>query len=120
LIGAGAALLIAVVLAAPIVVRGGNGGSPGGSCVPTLRYRGRTYVARSVSTRQAVEAIAIGVGVASGCGAAPANVDLRSLAGIRPADAVGVTADQSSIYVRRGVCRRSTPADLVTCLRQNR
>ena len=120
MIGAGAALLIAVVLAAPIVVPSGNGGSGGTFCAPGLRYRGGAYVARRVSPRQAVEATAIGVGVASGCGAAPANVDLRSLAGIRPVDAVGVTADQSSIYVRRGLCRRASPGELVTCLRQGR
>jgi hypothetical protein len=111
--------VVAAVLAAPIVLLTGGGGSDTSSCRSSLRYRGRTYTARNISSERVVEATAIGVGVASGCDRASANVDIRSLAGVTPAVAVAVPADASSVYVRRRLCRRSLPRTLLACLRQS-
>jgi hypothetical protein len=117
LIGALAAFVIGGVLVAPVVLRGD--GSPGGpACASSLLYRGRLYVARAAGAAPVVQAIAIGVGVTRGCGVSPANVDLRSLAGVEPSVAVGLPADQSSIYVRRGVCPSASSAGLLACLRR--
>lgn len=113
-LGVLAALLIAAVLVAPIVILGS--GSPAKPCARTLAYKGRGYVARGAPS--VVQAVAIGVGVASGCGGSPQNVNLRSLTGVSPSVAVGVEADQSSIYVRRGVCATSTAQRLLACLRR--
>ena len=107
--------MIAAVLVAPVVLS--SGGSAAKPCAGSLLYQGRRYVARPAGTAHVVQAIAIGVGVTSGCGASPANVDLRSLAGVKPSVAVGLPADQSSIYVRRGVCAAASPAELLGCLR---
>ena len=114
LLGALAALVIAGGLVTPVVLR--SGGTK--TCTRTLLYKGRRYVARQIPANQVVEAIAIGVGVVRGCGETPANVDLRSLTGVRPLEAVGVTGDESSIYVRAGVCR-ATSAQLVACLQRD-
>lgn len=102
---------------APIVLRGG---SRGASCSPALRYLGRSYVARGVSSSEFVEATAIGIGVSSGCGVPATNVDVRSLAGIGAALAVGVPTDEKSIYVRRGVCPQVSERELLSCLRRRR
>ena len=110
------AVVIAVVLVTPVVLL--TGGSGAKSCTRSLRYRGHQYVARRVAPRDVVEAIAIGVGVASGCGISSANVDLRSLAGVRPALAVALAADQSTIYVRRGVCPGTPARALLRCVRR--
>lgn len=107
--------MIAAVLVAPVVI---GGGSRPGSCAQMLTYLNGTYVARDISPARVVEATAIGVGVARGCGALPSNVNVRSLAGIAPALALGVATDQQSIYVRRGVCVRAQPARLLACLRR--
>jgi hypothetical protein len=112
-----ATLIIAAALVAPVVLRGG--GSRAKACAHTLLYQGRQYVARQVGPKQAVQAIAVGVGVTSGCGASPSNVDLRSLAGVKPTDAVALAADQSSIYVRRGLCSASSSRELLGCLRRS-
>ena len=104
-----AAFVLAVVLVAPVALRG-PGGKP---CAKTLEYKGRSYTARAASSF--VQSIAIGVGVASGCGSTPANVDIRSLAGIRPSRAIAVPTDESSIYVRKGLCRSAS--SLLRCLR---
>jgi len=112
LAGLVAALAIGAALVAPVVLRGGAGRSP---CAAALAFRGATYVARP--TGGFVQAVAIGVGVAHGCGAAPQNVNVRSLAGIEPARAIGVSGDQSSVYVRRGVCASAGRASLLACLR---
>jgi hypothetical protein len=108
-------LLLAAALAAPIVLHGGGSGEK--ACTSTLVYRGRRYVARPVPPAQVVQAIAIGVGLARGCNAPPSNVDLRSLTGIKPTAAVGLAGDQSSVYVRRGVCSASSSRKLMRCLR---
>jgi hypothetical protein len=109
-------LVIGAVLVAPVVLLSGGTSAP--PCAHTLLYQGRRYVARPVAPDATVEAVAIGVGVESGCGASPSNVDLRSLVGVKPAAAVGLPADDSSIYVRRGLCPASSARDLVACLRR--
>jgi hypothetical protein len=112
LIGLGAALLIAGVLVAPIVILGGGGKTS--PCAQALLYRGRAYAARPVTG--AVQSIATGVGVVSGCGAAPSNVDVRSLAGVPVDSAVAVAGDSSSVYVRTGVCGKASKQRLLACL----
>jgi hypothetical protein len=112
LLGLAAAILIAGVLVAPVVLRG-SGGKP---CAASLLFRGRTYTARAATGF--VQAIAIGIGVTRGCGAAPANVNVRSLAGIAPSRAIGISGDQSSVYVRRGVCAHASADALLACLRR--
>jgi hypothetical protein len=116
LIGALAAVVIAGALVTPVVLH--SGPQAGKACTPTLLYRGREYVARRV-TPEIVEPQAIGVGVVRGCGTSPANVDLRSVEGVRPTVAVGVTADSSSVYVRHGVCPASPARGLAACLRRS-
>lgn len=113
-LGVLAALLIVAVLVAPVVILGS--GSPQKRCARTLAYKGRTYVARPAPS--AVQAIAVGVGVAAGCGGVPQNVNLRSLTGVAPSVAVGVESDQSSLYVRRGVCTSADEPRLLACLRR--
>jgi hypothetical protein len=112
-LGLAAAVVIAVVLVAPVVLSGGSGGKP---CAASLLFRGRTYEARDASGF--VQAIAIGVGVTRGCGAAPANVNVRSLAGVAPSRAIGISGDQSSVYVGRGVCARASTDLLLRCLKR--
>jgi len=106
------ALVLAVVLIAPIVLRGGSGTS----CAQELAYRGRAYDARRVDG--AVQRLAIGVGVVSGCGIAASNVNIRSLASVAPARAVAVSEDVTSVYVRLGLCRGVSAARLLACLRR--
>jgi hypothetical protein len=116
LIGACAALIILGVLVAPIVIL--TGGSTGGKqCSLSLLYKGRPYIARPVSSASVVEGVAIGIGVTSGCGTAPANIGVRSLVGVQPSAAIGLAADQASIYVRSGLCVRSSPRSLLRCLK---
>jgi hypothetical protein len=114
LIGACAALVIAGALVAPVVLTG-SGSSGGTPCAETLLYEQHEYVARRVSL-PAVEGVAIGVGVTSGCGTAPANINIRSLRGVKPAAAVGLPGDASAIYVRRGVCSQAAAAALLGCV----
>jgi hypothetical protein len=118
LVGGAAALIIAAALVAPVVLRSGS--SPSKTCARTFIFQGRPCVARHVEPKQFVQAIAVGVGVTSGCGASPSNVDLRSLAGVKPTVAEALATDQSSIYVRRGLCPASTSRQLLGCLRSSR
>jgi len=115
LLGLLAALAIGAALVAPVVFRNASGSS---SCAKTLAYKGVEYTARAVPATAFVQSIAIGVGIASGCGSTPANVNVRSVTGIRPAVAVAVATDQTSIYVRRTTCADAAAARLVPCLRQ--
>jgi hypothetical protein len=117
-IGAIAAVVVLLVLVAPVVLRSSGGSAK--PCARALHYEGRQYLARPVAPGRLVEAIAIGVGVTSGCGASPANVDLRSIAGVEPTLAVALAADSSAIYVRPGVCAASTATTLVGCLHRLR
>ena len=114
-LGAATALVIAGVLVAPIVLIGTGPRSTGPVCRSTILFRGHRYVGRP--TGRVVEAISVGVGVASGCGTQPANVDLRSVAGVKPALAVALPSDPSTVYVRRGVCPQARGAAVVRCLR---
>ena len=84
----------------------------------SLAYLGKPYVVRSAGGADAVQAIAIGVGITRGCGSKPENVGVRSLAGVSPAAAFAVAGDASSIYVRRGVCVHATPRALLACLKR--
>jgi hypothetical protein len=112
-IGAVTAVVIAAVLVAPVVLLGT--GPKHASCSTTILYQGQRYVARS--TGRVVEAIAVGVGVASGCGTKPANVDLRSVQGVSSARAVALASEPSTVYVRRGVCTGKERDALLACLR---
>lgn len=111
LLGLAAAVAIGAALVAPVVLSGGSRGKP---CAATLLFRGSTYTARDASGF--VQAIAIGVGVTRGCGIAPQNVNVRSLAGVTPSRAIGVSGDESSVYVRRGLCAAASSGSLLRCL----
>jgi len=115
LLGLLAAIAIGAALVAPVVFRNSPSGS---TCAKTLAYKGVEYTARTVPATAFVQSIAIGVGIASGCGSTPANVNVRSVTGIRPTVAIAVPTDQTSIYVRRGACAGVAAARLVPCLRQ--
>ena len=111
-LGLAAAVLLAIVLVAPVAIRS-SGGKP---CAKTIEFRGAAYTARAASSF--VQSIAIGVGIASGCGAAPANVSVRSVTGIAPARAIALATDDTSIYVRRGTCTGVAKDTLAACLRR--
>lgn len=113
-LGGIAALLIAAALVAPVVDRGG----PSKACSMALSYRGRPYSARPAPGGALVQAVSIGVGVVHGCAAKPQNVNVRSLLGVRPSDAVALEGDQSSVYVRSGVCPALAARALATCLKR--
>lgn len=113
-LGIVAALVIAVVLVAPVVLTGGGSGGRG-DCAPGLRFDRQPYVHRTGGAETPTQKLAIGVGVLSGCGNPPTNVNVRSLLGVTTARAVGIDAT-SGIYVRRGVCASLTGARLDACL----
>jgi hypothetical protein len=115
LIGACAALIILGVLVAPVVILT-SGPTGGKQCSLSLLYKGRNYAARAVASASIVEGVAIGIGVTSGCGTAPANIGVRTLVGVKPSAAIGLAADQASIYVRNGLCTRSSARTLLACL----
>jgi len=114
LLGSAAAVVLLLVLVTPVAFRGGAGSS----CGRTLLYAGRVYTARSAGGTHVVQSIAVGVGVVSGCGAAPATVDIRSIAGVRPAFAVALPTETSTLYVARGRCTEPAGARLLRCLRR--
>jgi len=84
----------------------------------SLYYLGHAYTVRSAGAADAVQAIAIGVGITRGCGSKPENQGVRSLVGVRPARAVAVAGDASRIYVRLGVCSHSAARALLGCLKR--
>ena len=112
-IGTVAALLIAGVLVAPLVIL--SGGPKAKPCAEALLFLGGRYVQRDVPG--AVADIAIGVGVVSGCGGPPTNVNIRSLTGVGPGTAVA--GEGSEIFVRRTICPGARAARLLACLRAN-
>jgi hypothetical protein len=116
LLGLLAAILIGAALVAPVVFRNGSGGS---TCAKTLAYKGVEYTARTVPATGFVQSIAIGVGIASGCGSTPANVNVRSVTGIRSTVAIAVPTDETSVYVRKGTCAGVAGARLLPCLRKS-
>ncbi|HEY2074390.1 MAG TPA: hypothetical protein VGG88_12510 [Gaiellaceae bacterium] len=113
-LGGIAALVIAGALVAPVVDRGGSSKA----CSMALSYRGAPYAVRPIRDNSLVQAISLGVGVVHGCGFQPQNVNIRSLLGVRPKDAVALEGDQSSIYVRTGVCPHASADALVACLKR--
>jgi hypothetical protein len=115
LIGGITAVVIAAALVAPVVLMTGRGTSGAKPCAENLLYQRQEYVARAV-TPSVVEGVAIGVGVTSGCGAAPSNINIRSLVGVKPTAAVGLPGDASAIYVRRGVCSQTSARELLGCV----
>jgi hypothetical protein len=115
LIGGITAVVIAAALVAPVVLMSGNSNTPAKACAETLLYQRHEYVARPV-TPGVVEGVAIGVGVTSGCGASPSNINIRSLVGVKPTAAVGLPGDASAIYVRRGVCSQASAHELLGCV----
>jgi hypothetical protein len=112
--GSAGAIVLLVVLVTPVAFRGGGGRS----CARTLLYAGRVYTAREVGGTHVVQSLAVGVGVVSGCGGAPANVDVRSIAGARPAYAVALPTETATLYVTRGRCPGLADATLLRCLRR--
>jgi hypothetical protein len=112
-VGAAVALVIAGALVAPVVLLGTEQNHP--PCSTTIVYKGHRYLPQS--TGRVVEAIAVGVGVASGCGTTPTNVDLRTVQGVSAARAVALSSDPSTVYVRRGVCPGKRRDALLACLR---
>jgi hypothetical protein len=110
-------LVILGVLVAPVVILT-QGSSGGKQCSLSLLYKGREYSVRPVASAGLVQGVAIGIGVTSGCGTAPANIGVRTLVGVQPGAAIGLATDQSSIYVRNGLCRRTTKRNLLACLKK--
>lgn len=111
LLGLVAALVIGIVLVTPVVFRD----NPNGNCTKTLEYSGVRYTARALPAF--VQSIAIGTAVATGCGAAPADIAVRSVAGIDPAVALAVPTDDTSVYVHAGTCTGVAAARLLACLK---
>jgi hypothetical protein len=114
-IGGATALVLAGVLVAPVVL---SGSGSGGSCSMSLHYLGQPYSVRRLEGAAVVQELAIGVAITSGCGSKPENVNVRSLAGVSPAVAVGISGDQTSIYVRRGRCTHAAGQALLACLKR--
>lgn len=112
LAGVLAAGAIAGALVAPVIISGGSSGG----CSTSLYYRGHPYVARETAGAPPVQAIAIGVGVTRGCGTKPENVDVRSLAGVKPSRAIAASGASTAIYVRRGICPRASARALLACV----
>jgi hypothetical protein len=112
LLGLLAAGVIGAALVAPVIISGGSSSG----CSTSLYYLGNPYTAREIAGVPPVQAIAIGVGVTRGCGTQPENVDVRSLAGVKPSRAIAVSGASSSIYVRRGICRRVSARMLLACV----
>jgi hypothetical protein len=114
-IGAVLGVVLIAALVSPVIIGGGTP-SPGG-CARTLRYESHMYTAHSMPTPRLVESIAIGVGVLSGCGTPPSNINVRSFSGVRPSVAIGIPSDASSVYIRRSVCLGLVEHALLACLR---
>ena len=114
-IGGATALVIAGVLVAPVVL---SGSGSNGSCSMSFHYLGQPYTVRRLDGADVVQELAIGVAITSGCGSKPENVNVRSLAGVSPAVAVGISGDQTSIYVRRGRCTHAAGQALLACLKR--
>jgi hypothetical protein len=115
LIGAIVAAVVIIALVAPVVIDGST--TPSAPCAKTLRFRGHLYSARAMPTPRLVESLAIGIGVLTGCGAAPSNIDVRSLTEVDASVAIGIPSDASSVYIRTGVCTASAGHALWVCLR---
>ncbi|MBV8563337.1 MAG: hypothetical protein JOZ56_09630 [Actinobacteria bacterium] len=109
-LGLTGAIVLLIVLVAPIVLRGG-----GTACQRTLLWKGRVFTARKATV---VQSTAIGTGVVRGCGVQPENVNIRSVEGISPAIAVALSTESGSVYAARGRCPRLADIALLACLRR--
>jgi hypothetical protein len=115
IVGGVIAVVLLALLVSPVII---GGGSPAPrTCARTLRYESQTYVARAMPTPQLVQSQAIGIGVLSGCGTPPANIDVRSFSGVGRSAAIGIPSDASSVYIREGVCPNLVGHALWSCLR---
>jgi hypothetical protein len=114
-VGAILGVVLIAALVSPVLIGGGTP-SPR-TCARSLRYESQPYVARAMPTPRLVESLAIGIGVLSGCGTPPSNVDVRLLSGVRRGVAIGIPSDTTSVYVRRGVCANAVKHALWSCLR---
>jgi hypothetical protein len=112
--GAIVALILIIAVVTPIIL--GGGASPPQNCAKTLRYKGHMYVARPMPAPPLVQSLAIGIGVLAGCGTPASNINIRSLAGVRPSAAIGIPSDASSVYIRPDICPSSAGHALWTCL----
>jgi hypothetical protein len=115
IVGVVLGVVLIAALVSPVIIGGGTP-SPG-TCARTLRYESHMYVAHSMPTPRLVESLAIGIGVLSGCGTPPSNINVRSFSGVRPSVAIGIPSDASSVYIRRGVCANVVEHALWACLR---
>jgi hypothetical protein len=115
IVGAVLGILLVAALVSPVLIGGGTP-SPR-TCARTLRYESQLYVARPMPTPRLVESLAIGIGVLSGCGTPPSNINVRSLSGVLRSAAIGIPSDSTSVYVRRGVCANAVDHALSSCLR---
>jgi hypothetical protein len=114
IVGAVIGIVLLALLVSPVLIGGGTPAPR--TCVRTLRYESHPYVARAMPTPRLVQSLAIGIGVLSGCGSPPENIDVRSLAGVSRGVAIGIPSDTSSVFVRRGVCPRLVENALRACL----
>jgi hypothetical protein len=114
-VGAIVGIVLILVLVSPVIIGGGT--TPSASCAKTLRYEQHEYTAREMPTPRLVESLAIGIGVLSGCGTPPSNIDVRSFSGVDRQFAIGIPSDASSAYVRNGICPARSGHALWTCLR---
>jgi ABC-type amino acid transport system permease subunit len=115
IIGAVVGVVLLALLVSPVLIGGGTP-SPR-ACARTLRYASHLYVARAMPTPRLVQSLAIGIGVLSGCGTPPSNINVRSFSGVGRSAAIGIPSDTSSVYIRRGVCASVVEHTLWSCLR---
>jgi hypothetical protein len=108
-------IVLLALLVSPVIIGGGSSAPP--TCARTLRYASQTYVARSMPSPRLVQSQAIGIGVLSGCGAPPANINVRSFSGVNRSAAIGIPSDADSAYIREGVCPNLVDHALSACLR---
>jgi hypothetical protein len=92
-----AALVVAGALVAPIVLSNQHGSSAP-PCASGLTFRQHVYERRAAPAGS-TQGLAIGVGVLTGCGRPPANVNVRSLVGIASAQELAIDGDDG-VYVR--------------------
>jgi hypothetical protein len=97
LLGLLAAVLIAGALVAPVVLSSQSGTSAP-PCASRLTYLQHVY-RRRAAPAGSTQGVAIGIGVLTGCGRAPANVNVRSIVGMRSAHALAIDGD-NGVYVR--------------------
>jgi hypothetical protein len=123
-------LVLVLAFAALLAAGCGSGASPrvsrGAACAAVIEFQGREYLGEAMHGAAPEPAGAAGTAVVHGCNdVQPAtttesstSVNVHSLAGIAVERALAVEDQPDIVYVARGVCEdRTTPADLVACLR---